>query len=46
MTHEELARAVEALLVARNPRNMQLLSAALEPGYCLRAARALLGKGE
>jgi hypothetical protein len=44
MTPEELSRAVEALLVARNPRSMQRLAAALEPGYCLRAARALLGR--
>lgn len=34
---------VEALLVARNLRGMQNLKTALEPGYCLRAAQALIG---
>tara|TARA_R110002110_G_scaffold406421_1_gene626447 strand:+ start:275100 stop:275975 length:876 start_codon:yes stop_codon:yes gene_type:complete len=33
--------AIEAALVARNPRNMQVARAALRPGYCLRAAAHL-----
>lgn len=42
---DDLAKsiAIEALLVERNPRQMQLARAALEPGYFLRAARALWG---
>jgi hypothetical protein len=39
----ELSMAIESLLVARNPRHMQRASAALEPGYYLRAARHLHG---
>ena len=41
MTDQELSQAIEALLVARNPRQMQVARAALVPGYYLRAARAL-----
>ena len=41
MSEIELSRAVERALVARNPRQMQSLQAALEPGYCLRAAQML-----
>jgi hypothetical protein len=41
MTQEALSEDIEALLVARNPRGMQTLRAALEPGYTLRAARVL-----
>jgi len=37
----ELSERIEALLVERNPRDMQLARAALEPGYYLRAARHL-----
>ena len=41
MTELELSIAIEALLVARNPRDMQTARAALEPGYYLRAAQQL-----
>lgn len=43
---EEMAisQTIEDILVARNPRGMQTLQAALEPGYCLRAARLLRDK--
>ena len=43
MTELQLSTAIEDLLVARNPRNMQLARAALEPGYYLRAAQYLQG---
>ena len=45
MTVDEqvLSEAIEALLVARNPRNMQVARAALKPGYYLRAAQQLRG---
>lgn len=35
------SQAIEALLTAQNPRRMRELRAALEPGYCLRAARLI-----
>lgn len=38
-----LSIAIETLMVERNPRNMQIARAALEPGYFLRAASALRG---
>ena len=38
MNELQLSRAIEALLVARNLRNMQLAHSALQPGYFLRAA--------
>ncbi len=41
MTDLDLSIAIENLLVARNPRHMQVAQAALEPGYFLRAARHL-----
>ena len=41
MSDFDLSLAVENALVARNPRQMQTVQAALEPGYCLRAARLL-----
>lgn len=37
----KLSEAIEALLVERNPRQMQVARAALQPGYYLRAARHL-----
>ena len=43
MTELQLSTAIEEILVARNPRNMQLARAALEPGYYLRAAQSLQG---
>lgn len=43
MNELELSEAIETLLVARNPRNMQRARAALQPGYYLRAARQLRG---
>ena len=43
MTELELSIAIEELLVARNPRNMQVARAALAPGYYLRAADHLQG---
>ena len=39
---QQLSEQLEALLVARNPRGMALVSQALSPGYCLRAATMLL----
>ena len=36
---DNLSRKIEDLMVARNPRGMKTLQAALEPGYFLRAAR-------
>ena len=41
MTEFDLSVAIEALLVKRNPRHMQVARAALEPGYYLRAAQHL-----
>ncbi len=41
MNDQQLSEAIEQRLVARNPRNMQIARAALEPGYFLRAARYL-----
>ncbi len=43
MDEQQLSQAIEDLLVARNLRQMQAAQAALEPGYYLRAARALRG---
>lgn len=43
MTELQLSIAIEEALVARNPRNMQVARAALEPGYYLRAAQYLQG---
>ncbi|MDX1733977.1 MAG: DUF4392 domain-containing protein [Halioglobus sp.] len=45
MNDQQLSEAVEDLLVARNPRQMQLARAALQPGYYLRAARHLVDAG-
>ena len=39
-----ISQTIEDILVARNPRGMKTLQAALEPGYCLRAARLLRDK--
>jgi hypothetical protein len=41
MTELDLSIAIEEVLVARNPRHMQVARAALEPGYYLRAAQYL-----
>ena len=41
MNESELSTRIEALLVARNPRHMQVARAALRPGYYLRAAQHL-----
>lgn len=41
MNDQTLSETIEALLVARNPRQMQTARAALQPGYYLRAARLL-----
>ncbi|TGD71901.1 DUF4392 domain-containing protein [Mangrovimicrobium sediminis] len=41
MNDLEISVAIEAALVARNPRHMQKARAALEPGYYLRAASML-----
>ena len=41
MTERQLSIAIEEMLVARNPRQMQVARAALEPGYYLRAAQYL-----
>ncbi|WP_438952385.1 glutamate cyclase domain-containing protein [Porticoccus sp.] len=38
-----VSERIENLLVARNLRGMQSVQSALKPGYCLRAARWLLG---
>lgn len=43
MNDENLSLAIEELMVARNPRNMQVARAALPRGYFLRAARTLRG---
>lgn len=43
MNDQQLSEAIESLLVARNPRQMQLARSALVPGYYLRAARHLRG---
>lgn len=43
MTELDLSTAIEELLVARNPRHMQVARAALDPGYYLRAAQFLQG---
>ncbi len=40
---EPLSAAIEARLVAANPRGMHSLHVALPPAYCLRAARTLQG---
>jgi hypothetical protein len=41
MTELDLSIAIEEVLVARNPRHMQVARAALVPGYYLRAAQYL-----
>lgn len=41
MNDLQLSSVIEALLVERNPRHMQLARQALEPGYILRAANHL-----
>lgn len=41
MNDIHLSQAIEELMVARNPRDMQLARAALQPDYYLRAARML-----
>jgi hypothetical protein len=41
LNEQELSQRIEDLLVARNPRGMKQVQAALEPGYYLRAARLL-----
>ena len=41
MNDLELSRAIEDALVARNPRGMKTLQAAMTPGYYLRAAQLL-----
>ena len=41
MNDQTLSETIEALLVARNPRQMQTARAALQPGYRLRAAGLL-----
>ncbi len=41
MNDQTLSETIEALLVARNPRQMQTARAALRPGYYLRAAQLL-----
>lgn len=41
MNEQELSTAIEAALVNRNLRHMQVAQAALEPGYYLRAASTL-----
>ena len=41
MTEQTLSVAIESLLVAENPRNMQLARGALAPGYIARAAEHL-----
>ena len=41
MTELQRSSAMEALLVERNPRHMQLARQALQPGYVMRAARYL-----
>ncbi len=46
MNDAELSQAIEALLVSRNPRQMQLAGAALTPGYYLRGAQTLRSNGQ
>ncbi len=41
MNDTDLSQAIEKLMVARNPRGMQLARAALQPDYYLRAASTL-----
>lgn len=41
MNEQQLSEDIERLLVARNPRDMEVARAALQPGYYLRAARFL-----
>ncbi len=41
MNEQRLSEEIEQLLVARNPRHMEVARAALRPGYYLRAARHL-----
>ena len=41
MSNKELSQKIEQLLVARNPRGMQTVSSALEPGYIMRAANLI-----
>ncbi len=41
MSSLQLSQQIEDLLVARNPRGMQTVQAALKPGYYLRAAQLL-----
>jgi hypothetical protein len=43
LSEPRISEDIERLLVARNLRHMELVRAALEPGYCLRAARHLQG---
>ena len=43
MNDVDLSQAIEELMVARNPRDMQLARATLQPDYYLRAARILEG---
>lgn len=43
MNEIQLSSAIEELLVARNPRHMQVARQALQPGYYLRAAQRLRG---
>ncbi|MDC0085018.1 DUF4392 domain-containing protein [Oceanospirillaceae bacterium] len=38
---QQLSQQIEDILVARNPRGMSQIKAALTPGYCLRAAQIL-----
>lgn len=45
MDEQAVSEAIEARLVARNPRQMQRARAALQPGYCLRASRHLHAGG-
>jgi len=41
VNEQQLSEQIEQLLVARNPRGMEVARAALPPGYYLRAARLL-----
>jgi DNA-binding MurR/RpiR family transcriptional regulator len=41
MSDLQTSQAIEDLLVARNPRGMQTVQQALEPGYILRAAKLI-----
>jgi len=43
MNDFDLSVAIEQMLVARNPRQMQVARSALQPGYYLRAAQHLRG---